>query len=214
MRAKSASQQRSQQKRDRILRAMDALLKRKSFEEISVNELAAKAKVAPATIYQRFSNTDATASVLLELYYSKVEAWAQRPAKTADRPSSTLFDSLLALADNAYEQISELGYVMRPAYLYSRQRPERVGPEWYRLERAALAGFEAFLRSRSQEINVDDLQKTAGLVCCFFNFMLLGPLLHGEEPHWRTLRSRREFTRSLATMAHRYLTSSDGPKSG
>ena len=43
---------------------MDALLLRKSFAEISVADLAAKAKVAQATIYQRFSNADATASVL------------------------------------------------------------------------------------------------------------------------------------------------------
>ena len=78
MRAKPTSQQRSLEKRDRILDAMDALLRRKSFAEISVADLAAKANVAQATIYQRFSNADATASVLMELYFRQVEAWARR----------------------------------------------------------------------------------------------------------------------------------------
>ena len=50
MRAKPTSQQRSQDKRDRILTAMDALLLRTSFAEISVADLAAKAKVVQATI--------------------------------------------------------------------------------------------------------------------------------------------------------------------
>ena len=50
MRAKPTSQQRSQDERDRILTAMDALLLRTSFAEISVADLVAKAKVVQATI--------------------------------------------------------------------------------------------------------------------------------------------------------------------
>ena len=96
MRAKPTSQQRSQEKRDRILTAMDALLLRKSFAEISVADLAAKAKVAQATIYQRFSNADATASVLMELYFRHVEAWARR-RRQPPRRGESLFEALVTL---------------------------------------------------------------------------------------------------------------------
>jgi len=209
MRAKPVSQQRSQDKRDRILKAMDALLRHKPFAEINVAELAGKAKVSPATIYQRFSNVDATASVLLELYFSKVEEWAKRPRQMESKSDARLFESLVAIASNAYDQASELGHIMCPAYLYSRHRADRVGPEWSRLERLALEGFRAFLAERSAEIQIDDIDDAAAHLCYLFNFMLLGPLLHREDAHWKVLRNRKEFANSVATIAYRYLVFAD-----
>jgi AcrR family transcriptional regulator len=205
MRAKPTSQQRSQDKRDRILDAMDALLRHKLFAEISVADLAAKAKVAPATIYQRFSNVDATASVLMELYFRQVEAWARR-RRQPPRRSESLFDALLTIAGDAHDQVTALGYVMRPAYLYSRHRPDRSGAEWARLEQVALSGFTAFLQQWSAEIRVRDIDQAAAVICYLFNFMLLGPLLHGENTRRSPLGSRKRFAEALASLAHRYLT--------
>ena len=208
MRAKPTRQRRSQEKRDRILNAMDALLLRKSFAEISVADLAAKANVAQATIYQRFSNADATASVLMELYFRHVEAWAQRRRQRSRRGAS-LFEALVAIAGDAHDQVTALGYVMRPAYLYSRHRPDRAGAEWARLEQMALDGFKAFLQQWSAQIQVRDIDHAAALVCYLFNFMLLGPLLHGEDMRRSRLSSRKQFADALASLAHRYLTCGD-----
>lgn len=205
MRTKPTLQRRSYDKRERILGAMDALLTRKPFAEISVIALAAKAKVAPATIYQRFSNADATASVVLELYFQKVEEWARRPRQRAGRPAS-LFDGLLAIARDAYDQVETLGYVMRPAYLYSRHRPDRAGAEWSRLRQMALEGFEGFLQQHESELRVRDVADSAALLAYVFNFMLLGPLLHADEMGAAPLGSREQFAHSVATLAYRYLT--------
>lgn len=204
MRAKPTSQQRSQEKRDRILTAMDALLQRKSFAEISVADLAAKAKVAQATIYQRFSNADATASVLMELYFRHVEEWARRTRQSP--PAKSLFEGLLTIAGDAHDQVAALGYIMRPAYLYSRHRPDRAGKEWARLEQVALAGFKTFLQQWSSQVRVGDIDQAAALICYLFNFMLLGPLLHGEEMRQSRLGSRTRFAHALASLAYRYLT--------
>jgi AcrR family transcriptional regulator len=205
MRAKPTSQHRSQEKRDRILNAMDALLLRKTFAEISVAGLAAKAKVAQATIYQRFSNEDATASVLMELYFRHVEGWARR-RRQPPRRGESLFEALVTIASDAHDQVAALGYVMRPAYLYSRHRPDRAGAEWARLEQVALDGFKTFLQQWSAEIRVHDIDQAAALICYLFNFMLLGPLLHGEEMRRSRLGSRKRFADALASLAHRYLT--------
>lgn len=204
MRAKPAAQQRAADKRDRILKAMDALLQRKAFSDINVADVARQAKLSPATIYQRFSNEDATASVLLELYYRKAEEWARRP-REAPAPGS-LFDALVALAGDAFDQVAALGYVMRPAYLYSRYRPERAGPEWKRLEGLAVAGFRALLEGHDAEIRERNLDEAAALVAYLFNMMLLGPLLHAEDTDWKVLRRRAHFARAVATVVHRYLT--------
>jgi AcrR family transcriptional regulator len=190
---------------------MDALLARKPFAEVSVIELAAKAKVAPATIYQRFSNADATASVVLELYFQKVEEWARRPREPARGPTS-LFEALVEIARDAHDQVTALGYVMRPAYLYSRHRPDRAGAEWHRLRELALAGFKGFLRQHVRELRVRDVDAAAALLAYVFNFMLLGPLLHADEMSESPLGNREQFAESVATLAHRYLTCDDAGK--
>ncbi len=205
MRAKPVNQKRSQDKRDRILNALDTLLARKPFVEISIAELAKGAEVSPATIYQRFSNVEALASVLLELYFLKVEEWAKRPRRPASSGDSTLFDLLVRVAGDAYDQVSQLGYVMRPAYLYSRQRPDLVGSEWSRLDQLAVAGFKSFLAERAADIKVVNIDEAAELLANFFNLMLLGPLLHKNDSNWKSLEDREKFAESLATMAYRYL---------
>jgi AcrR family transcriptional regulator len=151
MRAKPTRQQRSQHTRDRVLAAMDALLKTRPFEQISVADLARRARVSPASLYQRFSNVDAVGSVLLELYYRGVEEWAKRPGKEVLPQDAPLSDALERIAADAYDHITALGHILRPAYLYSRQYPERVGPDWTRLEpeyrKAGIPGLPARART-------------------------------------------------------------------
>ena len=187
---------------------MDVLLRRTSFADISVAALATQADVPQATIYQRFSNTDATASVLMELYFRQVETWARRKRRPPPRGES-LFDALVRIAGDAHDQVAALGYVMRPAYLYSRHRPDRAGAEWARHQQMAIDGFKAFLRGWSAHIRVRDIDSAAGLICYVFNFMLLGPLLHGEDMRRSRLGSRKQFAQAVASLAYRYLTCED-----
>lgn len=205
LRAKPASQQRSRQKRDQILAAMEHLLKERSFADIGIADLARCANVSPATIYQRFSNVDATASVLLELYFNKVEEWARRPARPKLGAGIPLHDALQALANDALDQVFSLGHLMRPAYLYSRLHPNRVGTRWRELQKMALEGFQAFVRSRSSEIAIKNPDEAGEVLCHLFNFQLLGPLLHGEEAAWKSASQRRRFADQLAELAFRYL---------
>jgi len=205
MRAKPVNQDRSREKRDRILQAMDALLRQKPFAEINVAELAAAAGVSPATIYQRFSNRDATASVLLELYYRSVEEWARRRRNDDVIARASLHEVLRMVARDGLRQVAELAHVMRPAYLYSRYRPDLVGPDWARLEKLSVEGFRALLNDRSDEIRVHDIDRAAGFLAYFFNMMLIGPLLH-EDSTWPLLKDPEQLASEVAAMAWQYLT--------
>lgn len=210
MRIKPAVQNRSAEKQQRILNAMDALLRRKPFSTISVSELAGEAGVAPATIYQRFENEDALGAVLLSLYYQKVEAWALRPRRVERDSAADLASRLQAVAADAWDQVQQLGYVMRPAYLHSRQHPERSGEEWQRLARTARAGFRGFILSHAAHLKPAQAQRAAEVLCDLFNFMLLGPLLHDEDPRWRAPRARRDFVEAVVRLANGYMTSLEG----
>ena len=111
----------------------------------------------------------------------------------------------MLVAGDAYDLVSQLGYIMRPAYLYSRQRPDLVGSEWSRLDQLAVAGFKSFLAERAADTKVANIDEAAELLANFFNLMLLGPLLHKNDSNWKTLEDRDKFAESLATMAYRYL---------
>lgn len=186
--------------------AMDALLRHKAFSEISISDIARKSRVSPATIYQRFQNHDAAASILLELYFRRVEEWARRPRKeSASFGNTPLYDSLLVIGYDAWDQIEALGHIMRPAYLYSRLRPDLVGPEWTRLQGIAFEGFRKFLARYRDSIERNDLEEMAGIIGCLFNFMVLGKLLHSDGVRPLLLRDRDAFARELATLAHCYL---------
>lgn len=207
MEIKPASQQRSREKRDRIMAALNKLLLRKPFVEISVQEVARTARVSPATLYQRFSNQDVMGAVLLSLYYASVEAWAHRPRTLpAQGGQAPLQEVLWHLAADAWDMVAELGHVMRPAYLYSRQHPDRTGEHWPRLEQQALAGFRGLLTRYAQQLPDQDLDESAATLAMVFNTLLLAPLLHGEDRRWQAPRGREAFATMVAALTGRYLT--------
>lgn len=207
MEIKPASQQRSREKRDRIMAALNKLLLRKPFVEISVQEVARVARVSPATLYQRFSNQDVMGAVLLALYYASVEAWAGRPRTPPVRSGQApLQEVLWHLATDAWDMVAELGHVMRPAYLYSRQHPDRTGAQWSQLEQQALAGFRGLLARYATQLPDQDLDASAATLALLFNTLLLAPLLHGEDRRWQSPRGRNAFADMAAALAERYLT--------
>jgi hypothetical protein len=105
--------------------------------------------------------------------------------------------------------VAELGYIMRPAYLYSRYRPDQIGADWQRLEKMAVEGFKSFLQQHAAEIRTKKPDDAATLLAYLYNMLLLGPLLHGGGAEWKVLRDRNEFARTVATVAYRFLVAGE-----
>jgi len=204
MRAKPAEQQRSKEKRDLLLNALEGLLKVKPFQQVSVGEVASAAGVSVATVYQRFNNKHATASILLELYYQRVSQWWSKHNK---RPAPTkLREALTLLAEMSWDQMKELHYIMKPAYLFSRERPDLVGEEWKELESIAQNGFLKLLNDYRDEVVSQDFDKSAATVCYLYNHLALGQLLDHDEKKWSRSKYRKLYSKELADIAFAYLT--------
>ncbi len=200
-------QQRSQEKRDRLINALDTLLREKPFDQITISEIASTAGVSPATIYQRFNRKDAAISILIELYLLRVKQWTASEAGMVHLDqAASLYEALMMIGDSAWRQVDAMGYIMRPAYLYSRLKPDLVGPTWNRMQKAAFRGFRSFLARFEDEIKREELDESAATISNFFNLMLLGPLLHSETD-LKSLHDGEAFSIELADFAHRYLTS-------
>jgi AcrR family transcriptional regulator len=204
--AKPAVQARSQETRDRLLEALDGLLKEKPFEAITVSEIAARAGVSPATIYQRFANRDAAIAILVELYVRRVARWSRSPEGRVDvQAAGSLERALELVALAAWRQLDELGYLMRPAYLYSRLRPDLAGEAWDLLQAQAVRSFEALLALYPNEPAGRDAAGSAVIIAHVFDMMLLGRLLHAEEPAVRGTTANG-FARMIADLAGGYLS--------
>jgi hypothetical protein len=101
---------------------------------------------------------------LLELYYHRIEEWAlQQSRKKSVMTAGTLSGALTEVGNLAWEQIKELKYIMRPAHLYSRLRPELVGEDWSRLEQLSVSGFKSLLKNHEKEIAIKDHDRAAAL---------------------------------------------------
>ena len=214
--AKPAVQDRSKGTRDRLLAAMDALLREKPFEALSVGEIAARAGVSPATIYQRFSNKDAAAAILIELYMRAAEAWSRSEEGRFDvAAAATLHEAFVALGLTAWRQVEALGHVMRPAYLLSRRRPDLLGERWTALQGQARAGFARLLAAFPEALGGRDPEAAAGMIAYFYNMMLLGRLLHADELAAAGRASDAQaFAVELADFACGYLTAAAQPDTG
>src|SRR5688572_13901463 len=205
---KPAVQRRSQQSRDRLIDALDELLREKPFEAVQVSEIAGRAGVSIATVYQRFSNRDAAISILVALYLRRAaDWWSEFSMENADRePPGSLHDAVVVVGRAAWRQLDEWGHVMRPAYLYSRLRPDLLDEHWRDQEQRAVRGFAHLLRSYAGEIEHPDLDRAAGMVAYFVNMMFLGPLLHPRGGMgWQGAGGRDEFVAELARFVCGYL---------
>jgi AcrR family transcriptional regulator len=216
--SKPAMQRRSRETRDKLINALDELLREKDFQAISIAEIAARAGVSTATIYQRFHNQDAAVAILIALYLSRVtEWWSELSRDAAGQPGpSSLREALVRVGRAAWRQFDELGYLMRPAYLQSRLRPDLLDEHWRAQEERAVRGFESLLRDHAGELGHRDVGRTAGMVAYFFNMMFLGRLLHPEGMSGWQVPAAEEFAEELADFVCGYLgvPSPAGPRGG
>ncbi|PCI86418.1 MAG: TetR family transcriptional regulator [Hyphomicrobiales bacterium] len=205
--AKKAVQKRSQITRDKIMQAMDELLQVESFEVINIAKLSTTAGVSAASIYQRFENKDALISILIALYIEKVRVWNEVAQNQPDVQSAeNLREVLLRIALAAWRQFEALSYVMRPAYLYSRLRPELLGGHWQAQEKRALHGFEAMLNQWAGELAGRNIAQVAAMVSYFYNMMFLGKLMHNDaQSSWNLGLGAEEFAENLADFVMGYL---------
>mgnify|MGYP006282831393 CR=1 FL=1 len=203
--AKPAHQSRSRRTRDKIVAALDTLLKHRPFEQVSVAEIAAQAGVSVGAVYQRFENKDALIPVLFELYRRRLEEEAE--LRAADPAPEGLRATLKAAMAQAWAMMERHGHLMRAAHLHARLRPELVGPEWESLIDASRRSIHALVEAHRPEIRHPDPALAAETLTYFLNTALIEAGLYPDvgPPVPDTLENGR-LADELADFAWGYLT--------
>ena len=203
--AKPAHQARSKQTRDKIVAALDRLLKDRPFEQVSVAEIAAEAGVSVGAVYQRFENKDALIPVLFELYRQRLDEEAERRA--GEPAPDGLRATLKAAMGQAWAMMERHGHLMRAAHLHARLRPDLVGPEWAPLIEDSRRSIQAVIEAHRADITHPDPGLAAETLTYFLNTALIEAGLYPDvgPPVAETLRGG-VLADELADYAWGYLT--------
>ncbi len=200
-------QKRSRKTRDKLVKALEKLLYKKSFEDITVAEIAKGAGVSTASIYRRFKNKDAFIPVLFEIYLTRIEEWAKKPtARVEVEKIDNLKDALKAVSKAAWAQLTEQAHILKAVYIYIRLRPDLIGGDWEKWERQSLASFKGIIQYYSAEVKRKDIDKSAVMITLFFQSIFINyALFEDTGSNWDLDLKAEEFAAEVADMAYGYL---------
>ncbi|EAP89502.1 hypothetical protein OA2633_09559 [Oceanicaulis sp. HTCC2633] len=213
--AKPALQTRSQHTRDKLVAALERLLRQKAFEQISVAEIAHEAGVSVGAVYNRFENKDAFIPVLFELYKARLEDHAADQHAEAEQDTDESLRGVLqrTLRVGARFMARE-AHLMRSVHLYARIRPDLIGEGWEEITETARQSLGALYDHFDAEITQRDRTRAIETLAYFLNTALieagLYPDLGPPAPKGLSLETLAE---ELADFAWGYLTAQRAPAS-
>lgn len=145
---RAPAQARSQRTMDEVYRSLDALLKVKPFDEITIADLATHADVAVGSIYARFKDKKALlAGLHLRVSDQAIACMGplSAPAKWEGRSDSEMVRSILKAIDRFYRRDA---HVLAAAYLADTGHITEMRTKVWQ---AAVDNFTALLVARSRD---------------------------------------------------------------
>jgi AcrR family transcriptional regulator len=205
---KPATQARSRQTREKLVLALERLLRERDFDSITIAELAAEAGLSVGAVYRRFDNKDAFIPVIFELYLKRMEERMATPEGKAEiDPEAGLRAALHVIVLNGWKFIETDGHLIRAAHLYARLRPDLVQDEWAAYLDQAVAGMRQVVEFFGDEIRVADSEVAAQMLTYLLNVLMIEKGLYPEDGIAAALTMSNEvFTRSIADTMYGYLT--------
>jgi len=206
---KPTSQARSRATRDKIVADFEQLLRTKSFENISVAELAQHAGVSVGAVYRRFENKDSLIPVIFELYQDRLMEWVASEGRIEAADDATLRDVLRIIVNKGWAFLQREAHILRAAHLCARTKPEAVGDDdlWRSWEEASYASFPPLLAAFPDEVKRRDTDAAARMVTYFMSAFFLEKALYPDEPPAAGLAlSETVFLREAADILFGYLT--------
>ncbi|MGF1607574.1 MAG: TetR/AcrR family transcriptional regulator [Rhodothalassiaceae bacterium] len=205
---KPTTQARAAQTREKLIQALETLLKSKDFSQISVAEIAAEAGVAVGTVYRRFDNKEAFVPVLVErLRQRGQDALQHYSADGLSLPEQDLRGALRLVAAQSWQDVTANVHLYRTLYLYVRLKPELVAAGWEEIEQIGLRQFEDLLSAYADEITHPDLALATRMTAYLFSSLFIERGLFADVAAvWIRDLDGETLAREVADCAYAYLT--------
>lgn len=178
-----AKQARSRQTLDRILLATRELLYEKEFEEITIAEIAQRAKSSCGAFYSRFPSKEALLPALYDAYSRELPTentvWND-PSTWGERSLAVRVAKMVRFVIRDYRATRPF---MRPLALYARQHPQDISPENRQHSSEKHRASCAFLLECREEITHPDPERAVDLIAYFVPAIGRDKILFGDAPH-------------------------------
>ena len=203
-----AYQGRSRASRDKIVAALDDLLREKPFEQLTVAELAKKAGVAVGTVYQRFKNKEALLPVVFQIYLKRLDEWRSGPARIEIEDDDDLRTALRKVFRQAWKIIRKEAHLLRTVHLQTRLKPEIAeNTQWKTFEKASAASIRAIVEYFEKEVRRENIDRAIDFTTYYFNSIMIEKGLYPEEPPAIFFKQKgTAFADECADMLYGYLT--------
>lgn len=206
---KQPQQARAIKTRQRLMTALETLLKEREFDHITVADIAKKASVSTGLLYSHFANKDDFLDALLDSYKSRVLERLEEVEKSdvtkEYRAIGDLRLALRSIAAYAYEQLSDDAHILRAVSHSIRSHPKNNSQEWRDLRLRAFQTIAPVIEVYENEIARPNDVKTAEMIVYFFNTIFVDSLLLNSSPSTPSL-SQDAFISEITDFAYGYLT--------
>ncbi|MEO0981483.1 MAG: TetR/AcrR family transcriptional regulator [Pseudomonadota bacterium] len=211
---KPVVQARAKRTREKLMTALEELLKEEEFERIAVTDIAKRAGVAVGSVYSHFKDKEAFLSALLAdrlaTLEERVDASETLDADLMRRLFPDLRAALHAAANSAFQQSEADAHILRAILTYSRLHPDELKDPWDAMAQRAFKGVETLLGAYKDEIRRGDLDRAARMVNYFFNAIFLERILiPGGSSLGALAPDSQALVEGAAEMAYGYLTTED-----
>ena len=119
-----AKQARSEQTTQNIVAALERLLGQKTFEQVTMAELAAEAGLSAGAIYRRFKNKEALLPHIFERYRLELGAWMERVTSEFLATSGSLEHAVQSLIEETLDCFQSNAPIFRTVHIHGRLNPE------------------------------------------------------------------------------------------
>jgi AcrR family transcriptional regulator len=203
-------QDRSRRTLEKIGRAVEDLLATRSFDDISVADIARRARCSIGSFYARFASKDDLLPYLYERYDADLKPRIQARAAAVDWSTLTLRDAVWLIVENTVDMYVERRNLLRAVALLVRTNPSAATPAMRGVRREATdLPAQALARFAGEIAHADPLD-AARIGFFMVTAIAREKILFGEAPHASsTPLDADRLKRELARMLLAYLRAPD-----
>jgi len=193
---------------DRFAVAAEALLRDKTFEEISIQDIVDRAGRPIGSFYARFRSKEALLPLLYQRYHDDLEALFVRHLGRAAENRLGLEESIQVIVDFIIDTFTSRRGLLRAITLFARRRPEALPADLVPQRRRIYALPAAILARHRNRIAHTDVDAAIEFGLYFVTTVARERVLFGDMPLARvTPITRRALRVELAHALRSYLTS-------
>lgn len=174
-------QVRSRQTLERILDALQDLLRTKRFEEITVRELVERSGTSTGSFYARFPTKETLLPALYDRYDAELRQSTSRRSRALD--DASLEDVVREIARRVVDRMLERRWLTRAVSLHARQHPELLPDELLERRRELHAGWRSQLLRYSDRITHPDPETAVAFGLFMMITAIREKLVFADAPH-------------------------------